>query len=132
MKDLKLETDIDKTEVLDLYNKAVNSKRVLQFGKFKDFQPVNVLKSMNINGYEWTFGYSIFHGRIENVYLDCKYNNVWINDIKEKTEYQKIILEDIPIIENYILTNQTFNLSENFDKDIVYTHLIYLLDDIKK
>ena len=87
---------------------------------------------MNINGYEWTFGYNIFHGRIENVYLDCKYDNVWLNDIKEKTDYQKIILEDIPIIENYILTNQTFNLSENFDKDIVYTHLIYLLNDIKK
>jgi len=132
LKDLKLETDIDKTEVLDLYNKAVNSKRVLQFGKFMDFQPVNVLKSMNINGYEWTFGYNIFHGRIENVYLDCKYDNVWLKDIKEKTDYQKIILEDIPIIENYMLTNQTLELPEKFDKDIVYTHLIYMLNDIKK
>lgn len=132
LKDLKLETDIDKNEVLDLYNKAVNSKRVLQFGKFIDFQPVNVIKSMNINGYEWTFGYNIFHGRIENVYLDCKYNNVWLNDIKEKNDYQKIILEDIPIIENYILANQTLNLPEKFDKNIVYTHLIYMLNDIKK
>ena len=132
LKDLKLETDIDKTEVLDLYNKAVNSKRVLQFGKFIDFQPVNVIKSMNINGYEWTFGYNIFHGRIENVYLDCKYDNVWLNDIKEKTDYQKIILEDMPIIENYILTNQSLNLPKKFDKDIVYTHLIYMLNDVNK
>lgn len=129
---LELETDIDKNEVLELYNEAVNSKKMIQFGKFIDFQPVNVLKSMNINGYEWTFGYNVVHGRIENVYLDCKYDNVWLNDIKEKTEYQKQILENIPIIENYIQTNQTLKLPKEFDVDIVYTHLISMLDDIKK
>lgn len=132
LNDLKLETNIKKDEVLELYNKAVNSKKVLQFGKFIDFQPVNVLKSMNINGYEWTFGYNVIHGRIENVYLDCKYNNVWINDLKEKTNEDMAILEDIPKIENYIITNQTLKLPKEFDKNIVYTHLISMLDEIKK
>ena len=132
LSDLELETDIDKNEVLDLYNKAVDSKKVLKFEKFTDYQPVDVLKSMNINGYEWTFGYNVFHGRIENVYLDCKYDNVWISDIKEKTDYQRQILEDIPKIEDYIITNQTLKLPKEFDKDILYSHLLSMLDEIKK
>ena len=132
LNDLELETDIDKTEVLNLYNKAVNSNKVNNFGKFLDFQPVKVTKSTIINDYEWTFGYIEEHGRIENVYLNCKYNNVWLDEIKNRSEYQEQLLKDIENIKHYIVDNQTLKLQKKYDKDVVYSNLIATLDSIKK
>ena len=132
LKDLELETGIDKVEVLNLYNKAIESTKVNKFGNFMDFQPVKVTKSMNVNDYEWTFGYNEEHGRLENVYLNCKYNDVWLDEIENRTEYQEEMLNLIPEIEHYILKNQSLKLPSKYDKDVVYSNLIATLDSIKK
>ena len=70
--------------------------KVSSFGKFIDFQPVKVTTSQIINDYEWTFGYIVEHGRLEDVYLNAKYNGVWLDKIKDKNDYQEEMLKLIP------------------------------------
>ncbi len=129
---LKLKSDIDKKEIVDLYNQAVVAKKVTKFGNFIDFQPVKVTESKVINDYQWIFGYKVEHGELVNVYLDIKYKNIWLSEIEFKTEEQQAMLNIIPEIEKFILKNQTLKLPKKYDINRNYTNLIHMLGNIKK
>ena len=132
LSELKLETDIDKNEIVDLFNKAYSSKKVDKFGPFIDFQPVKVQESMTINNYTWTFGYKENHGYIVDVYINAKYNNKWLVEIDDKTLEQKEILDNIDKIEKYIIEKQTLILPEEYQNNKLYNRLIEVLNNTKK
>lgn len=130
--DLELTSDIDKQEIVDLYNKAVVARKVTKFGNFIDFQPVKVTESMIIDDYQWIFGYKEEHGELVNVYLDVKYKDTWLKELENKTEEQQAILNKIPEIEEFILKHQTLKLPEEYRINRNYLTLTSMLDNIKK
>lgn len=132
LSDLKLETDIDKSEIVNLYNIAYSSKKSDKFGPFIDFQPVKVQESMTINNYTWTFGYKVNHGYIVDVYINVKYNNKWLDEIDDLTLEQKEILDNIDIIEKYIIDKQSLILPKKYQDNRLYNGLIEILNNTKK
>jgi hypothetical protein len=128
---LNLTSDISKQEIVDLYNKAIASTKIDKFGNFSDFYPVQVVESKMIDNYQWVFGYKIEHGFLVNVYLDIKYNDEWLSEVKDKSLEQIELLNSIPEIEKFMLNNQILKLPEKYNINSNYFSLKDILERIK-
>lgn len=107
---------IDKKDVLELFNRAINSKLIDRYGNYPN-AVANIYNYEYVSydtGNVYVVGYYIDSpGYIRNVYLDLKYHNSYATDLVKEN---KVLPEDIEVynilqkVEQYIIENQIFDL----------------------
>lgn len=133
LKELHLKK-IDKQEVIDLYNSAINSKLIKKFGNYPNTNRTTYLTtSMNNNNYTWKLGYILVMGHIKYVNIELLINEQYLSDlIKENkaTDEQKEIFDNIKNIENYILKTQKFDIPNDLKNIQLYNFLTENISEI--
>ena len=115
---------IDKNLLLDLYNDAY-SKEPIELGKWLELPQATIVvsdKLENLN-YKYNVGYFIDYGNIKKVNIDLLYDDgKYLSDlVKEKSASEEDVKKynELQEIENFIIKNQTFDISNyknyNFD-----------------
>ena len=126
---------IDKQEVLDLYNKAISSKKIEIYGNYPEIAPSYLSVSTTKNNYTWYLGYMRVAGNIPYIYLDVKIGNDYLSDIIQNqtaTDEQKSMYEAIQTIRSYMLEKQTFELPSQFQTLQPYAFLEENIGDIQQ
>ena len=133
LEELELEK-IDKQEVIDLYNSAINSNLIKKFGNYPNTnRPIYLTTSMNNNNYTWKLGYILVMGHIKYVNIELLINEQYLSDlIKENkaTDEQKEIFDNIKNIENYILKTQKFDIPNDLKNIQLYNFLTENISEI--
>lgn len=131
--ELQLEK-IDKQEVIDLYNSAINSKLIKKFGNYPNTnRPTYLTTSMNNNNYTWKLGYVLVMGHIKYVNIELLIDEQYLSDLIEEnkaTDEQEEIFTNIKNIENYILKNQKFDIPNDLKNVQPYSFLIENMSEI--
>jgi len=126
---------ISKEDVLELYNEAIESPKIMKWGKNIITQKeVYLTKSLTKDNYTWIMGYMVKWGYIYYVNIELKIKDDYLSDlIKEDvaTEEQKKIYQNIIAIEEYILEKQSFNLPKNLENKRPYSFLSENLSKIR-
>ena len=136
--DLQL-TKISKNDVLELYNKAINSPKVYKWGNIIMLNhPSYLSMSMQKDNYTWYFGYLINFGHIEYVNIELMINDKYLSDFiieNRASNDEKEIYENIQEIESYIIEKQKFDLPDTYKNLKPYTFLydnFYEIDKLEK
>lgn len=126
---------ISKEEVLELYNQAISSPKIMKWGRQIFEQHVSYMStSISKDDYSWKIGYIIPWGHIEYVSIELMIKDEYLSDLMKQnkaTEEQKELYKNIKEIENYILTKQTFNLPKQYQNMKPYSFLKENFDEIK-
>ena len=121
--------------MLELYNEAIESPKIMKWGKNIITQKeVYLTKSLTKDNYTWIMGYMVKWGYIYYVNIELKIKDDYLSDlIKEDvaTEEQKKIYQNIIAIEEYILEKQSFNLPKNLENKRPYSFLSENLSKIR-
>ena len=118
LEELKLEK-IDKKDVLDLFNKTINSKLIDKYGNYPN--AVAKIYNYEYSSYEtgntYVIGYYIDSvGYVRNVYIDLKCGSSYLSDLLKEN---KVLEDDVELynqlqeVEKYIVKNQIFDLPNN-------------------
>ena len=133
LEELELEK-IDKKEVVNLYNSAINSKLIKKFGNYPNTnRPIYLTTSMNNNNYTWKLGYVLVMGHIKYVNIELLIGNQFLSDLIMKnkaTDEQKEIFNSVKNIENYILKNQKFDIPNDLKNVQPYSFLLENMSEI--
>lgn len=126
---------ISKEEVLELYNQAINSPKIMKWGHQIFEQHVSYMStSISKDDYSWKVGYIMPWGHIQYVSIELMIKDEYLSDLikqERATEEQKELYKNIKEIENYILTKQTFNLPKQYQNMKPYSFLKENFDEIK-
>lgn len=108
--DLSL-NDLDKEQVIRLFNKAILSDRV-EAGKYYNLPEAEVVQGENSDGYYWQVGYLSVHGQLVSVDIELIYGgDIHLSDIVaagNADESQKELERVICDIEDKIVEEQEF------------------------
>lgn len=125
---------ISKEEILELYNEAISSPKVVKWGNTILLNhPSYMNVSMTKDDYTWSVGYLMNFGHIKYVNIELKIHDQFLSDlIKENktTEEQKEIYNNIIEIENYIIEKQSFILPKKLENLRPYNFLLENFHDI--
>ena len=131
----KFNTVISMEDLNELYNEAIESPKIMKWGKNIITQKeVYLTKSLTKDNYTWIMGYMVKWGYIYYVNIELKIKDDYLSDlIKEDvaTEEQKKIYQNIIAIEEYILEKQSFNLPKNLENKRPYSFLSENLSKIR-
>ena len=133
LEDLNI-SNIDKEEVMNLYNSAVSSKLIKKYGNYPNTnRQVYLTTSMNNNNYTWKVGYILVMGHIKYVNIELLIEEKYLSDLikdKKATIDQQEIFNNIKIIENFILKNQKFDIPDNLKNKRPYNYLVENMSEI--
>lgn len=124
---------VDKKELLELYNKAITSELVTEYGNYSKYPQANLKKNISMDGYTWYLGYLLNKGKIVYVNLELQIGEEYLSDkIKNNkaTEEEKNIFLNIEEIEKYIIKTQKFSLIEKFYDERPYNFLPFLFSQV--
>lgn len=124
---------VDKKELLELYNKAITSELVTQYGNYSKYPQANLKKSISADGYTWYLGYLLNKGKIVYVNLELQIGEEYLSDKIKKntaTEEEKKIFSNIKEIEEHIIKTQKLSLMEKFYDERPYSFSTLLFTQI--
>jgi len=109
---------IKKETLIDIFNRAYD-KDPIEFGKYLNLPFVQVETSISNNGYIFQVGYYLEYGNIIKVNIEIIYDDgTYLSDLvkdKKASVHQKELFNKIKRVEEFILINQDFDIS-NFNE----------------
>lgn len=130
----KLEVEkISKSEIVELYNNAIESPKISKFGSITlKNHPSHREQSIEVDGYQWIFGFLHENGHIKYVYIDLLKDGKYLSDsIKsgEATIKEKEIKKDIETIRKYIIEKQAFTIPQSLSNKRPFSFLSFPSDN---
>ncbi len=109
---------IDKSLLVTMFNNAYN-KEPIDLGVWVNLPQVEIVKSEKIDNYYFNIGYYVEYGNLQKVNIDLLYEDgSYLSDLvknKKASEDKVNEYNEFKKIEEYIIKNQTFDLS-NYKK----------------
>ena len=133
---LKLEK-ISKEEVLELFNEAIESPKIVKWGNISldSFRDYLVTSPTSFDNYTWYFGYYTVRGHIYYVNIELLIKDKYLSDLVKDnvaTKEELEVYENIFYIKQYIIDNQKFQLPKELNEIKPYKYLNDIFDEIKK
>jgi hypothetical protein len=112
---------LNKEDILKLFNQAME-KEELASGKYSYLPEADVVQETPLSGYQWQVGFFIGRGNVLVVRIDLIYKgNTYLSDLvsnNKADESQKNIYNKVKEIENKVISEQSFNITDFQDLTI--------------
>lgn len=122
-------------DILLLYNNALDYEIPQYFGNFR-FPEYSVDKGELINGKQWQVGQLNNYGYIKAINIELLYEDgTYLSDVVKNnraSESQVELYNSINLVEDYIITNQSLNISGLMNDEILEKELMSLFNNIGK
>ena len=132
LKDLQLDK-IDKETLVNLFNMAYE-KDPIELGKYINLPSILVTSSISNNGYQFQVGYFAEYGNITKINIEVIYDDgTYLSDLisnGDSTNEQEELYKKINSIENSVISNQNFDISQYSDYNKTLEPLLNLMNRI--
>ena len=122
--------NINKEEVLELYNKTITSNLITTYGNYPNINKNSYVGTSNLvkDDIKFIVGYILENGFIKYINIDAIKDNKYLSDnIEENKEF----IDNLNLIKEYILKKQIFELPNEFKNQRPYNYLNEIFDEIE-